>query len=110
MPVIRFERQKSIGHIVLANPPDNLLNIRFSECLQEAVHAAGDSDIRVLLIRAEGENFSRGGDILDFITRDANSFRGASGTCRRSSKCTAHLLRTAASGRSACRRAPRIRA
>ena len=55
MPVVGFERQKSIGHIVLANPPDNLLNIRFSECLQEAVHAAGDSDIRVLLIRAKAK-------------------------------------------------------
>src|ERR1700730_3662384 len=84
MPVVRFERQKSIGHIVLANPPDNLLNIRFSECLQEAVHAAGDSDILVLLIRAEGENFSRGGDILDFITRDANSFRTFVGNVHRS--------------------------
>jgi len=84
MPAVRFERQKSIGHIVLANPPDNLLNIRFSECLQEAVHAAGDSDIRVLLIRAEGENFSRGGDILDFITRDANSFRTFVGNVHRS--------------------------
>jgi enoyl-CoA hydratase/carnithine racemase len=75
MQVVRFERHNAVGHIVLANPPDNLLNIRFSECLQKAVHEASDSDIRVLLVRAEGPNFSHGGDILDFIDRDANSFR-----------------------------------
>lgn len=75
MEVVRFERQNSLGHIVLANPPGNLLNIRFGECLQQAVHAASDSDIRALLIRAEGPNFSQGGDIFDFINRDANSFR-----------------------------------
>src|ERR1700751_2545522 len=75
MDVVRFERHNAVGHIVLANPPDNLLNIHFSECLQKAVHEASDSDIRVLLVRAEGPDFSHGGDILDFIDRDANSFR-----------------------------------
>jgi enoyl-CoA hydratase/carnithine racemase len=75
MDVVRFEQQNSLGHIVLANPPGNLINIRFSEDLQKAVHAAGASNIRALLVRAEGPNFSQGGDILDFIDRDAKSFR-----------------------------------
>jgi enoyl-CoA hydratase/carnithine racemase len=75
MEVVRFERQSSLGHIILASPPGNLINIEFSECLRRAVHAAGASNIRALLVRAEGPNFSQGGDILDFIDRDAKSFR-----------------------------------
>jgi enoyl-CoA hydratase/carnithine racemase len=84
MEVVRFERNEAIGQIVLANPPENLLNIRFSECLQQAVHEAGNSDIHVLLIRAEGPNFSQGGDILDFVDRDAHSFRSFVGEIHRS--------------------------
>jgi enoyl-CoA hydratase/carnithine racemase len=75
MKVIRFERQDNVGHIVLANPPQNLVNTRFADCLRDAVHEASDSDIRALLIRAEGPNFSVGGDVLDFIDKDFNSWR-----------------------------------
>ena len=42
---IRFERQGAIGRIVLANPPRNLLDRQFSECLRQAVHDASESDI-----------------------------------------------------------------
>ena len=75
MSVIRFERHDGVGHIVLANPPLNLIATRFSDSLREAVHQAGDSDIRALLVRAEGPNFSVGGDVLDFIDKDFNSWR-----------------------------------
>jgi len=72
---VRFERHESLGQIVLANPPKNLIATHFSDCLREAVHQASDSDIRALLVRAEGPNFSQGGDILDFIDKDFNSWR-----------------------------------
>src|ERR1700704_1012048 len=72
---VRFERQKELGHIVLDNPPKNLIATHFSDCLREAVHHASDSDIRALLIRAEGPNFSQGGDILDFIDKQFNAWR-----------------------------------
>jgi enoyl-CoA hydratase/carnithine racemase len=75
MKVVRFERQDGVGHIVLANPPLNLVNTQFSDCLRDAVHRASDSDIRALLVRAEGQNFSAGGDVLDFIDKDFNSWR-----------------------------------
>src|SRR5450631_2700785 len=75
MKVVRFERQDNVGHIVLSNPPQNLVNTRFADCLRDAVHEASDSDIRALLIRAEGPNFSVGGDVLDFIDKDFNSWR-----------------------------------
>ena len=75
MNVVRFERQGNVGHIVLANPPQNLVNTRFADCLRDAVHEASDSDIRALLVRAEGPNFSVGGDVLDFIDKDFNAWR-----------------------------------
>ena len=73
--VVRFERQEGVGHVVLADPPLNLVNTHFANCLREAVHEASDSDIRALIVRAEGPNFSAGGDVLDFIDKDFNSWR-----------------------------------
>src|SRR5260370_41554282 len=75
MKTVRFERHEGVGHIVLANPPHNLIATHFTNCLREAVHEASDTDIRAVLVRAEGPNFSQGGDILDFIDKDFNSWR-----------------------------------
>src|SRR5215470_17089458 len=66
MKTIRFERQGSIGHIVLANPPYNRLDLQFSHCLRDAVHEASSSDIRALVISSEGEDFSFGGEASRF--------------------------------------------
>jgi enoyl-CoA hydratase/carnithine racemase len=81
MQVIRFEKKDAVGHIVLANPPKNLIASNFSESLKRAVHEAGESDIRALLVRAEGPNFSQGGDVLDFLEKDTNQFRTFIGEC-----------------------------
>ncbi len=75
MKSVRFERHESVGHIVLANPPLNLIATEFSDRLREAVHEASESTIRALLVRAEGPNFSQGGDILDFIDKEFNAWR-----------------------------------
>jgi enoyl-CoA hydratase/carnithine racemase len=84
MQVVRFEQQDSVGHIVLANPPKNLINTTFSDALKRAVHEAGESSIRALLVRAEGPNFSQGGDVLDFLEKDTNAFRTFIGECNQS--------------------------
>ncbi|HEY2471513.1 MAG TPA: hypothetical protein VGI45_27235 [Terracidiphilus sp.] len=65
MKTVRFERQGPIGRIVLANPPGNLIDRQFSECLRQAVHAASESDIRVLVVQTEGPNFSFGSDLRE---------------------------------------------
>jgi len=75
MSTIRFERREGIGSIVLANPPFNRLDLRFSSALREAVHAAGESDIRVLVVRADGPNFSLGGEVREWPGKDVNWFR-----------------------------------
>jgi enoyl-CoA hydratase/carnithine racemase len=84
MQVIKFEQKDTVGHIVLANPPKNLIASNFSDSLKRAVHEAGESDIRALLVRAEGPNFSQGGDVLDFLEKDTNQFRTFIGECNQS--------------------------
>jgi enoyl-CoA hydratase/carnithine racemase len=75
MQTIRFERDDGVGRIVLANPPFNRLDLRFSECLRQAVHAASESDVRVVLIKAEGPHFSFGGEVREWPGKDINWFR-----------------------------------
>jgi enoyl-CoA hydratase/carnithine racemase len=73
MSTIRFERDGAIGNIVLANPPFNRLDLAFSQALRAAVHQASESDIRVLVIRAEGPRF--GGEVREWPGKDVNWFR-----------------------------------
>src|ERR1700693_3960532 len=75
MDTIRFEQKGTIGSIVLANPPFNRLDLRFSKALREAVHSASESAIRVLVVRAEGPNFSFGGEVREWPGKDINWFR-----------------------------------
>jgi enoyl-CoA hydratase/carnithine racemase len=75
MTTIRFERDGTVGNIVLANPPFNRLDLRFAEALRAAVHQASESDIRVLVIRAEGPHFSFGGEVREWPGKDINWFR-----------------------------------
>jgi enoyl-CoA hydratase/carnithine racemase len=75
MKTIRFDREEAIGHIVLANPPTNYLDRRYCECLARAVHEASESDVRVVLVRAEGPNFSLGGEVREWPGKDINWFR-----------------------------------
>src|SRR5258706_12467936 len=75
MSTIRFERSAAIGSIVLANPPFNRIDLRYGSSLHEAVHAASESDIRVLMVRAEGPNFSLGGEVREWPGKDINWFR-----------------------------------
>src|SRR5438105_6404857 len=75
MSTIRFERSAAIGSIVLANPPFNRIDLRYASSLREAVHAASESDIRVLVVRAEGPNFSLGGEVREWPGKDINWFR-----------------------------------
>src|SRR5947209_18641467 len=75
MKTIRFDRQGSIGRIVLANPPYNRLDLQFSHCLRDAVHEASSSDIRALMISSEGEHFSFGGEVREWPGKDIDWFR-----------------------------------
>ena len=75
MKSIRFERNGKVGAIVLANPPYNRLDLRFAQGLRDAIHEASESDIRVLVVRAEGRDFSHGGEVREWPGKDLNWFR-----------------------------------
>src|ERR1700681_720170 len=75
MTTIRFERDGAVGNIVLADPPFNRVDLRFAEALRDAVHEASASDIRVLVVRAEGPHFSFGGEVREWPDKDVNWFR-----------------------------------
>src|SRR5580698_4719079 len=60
MATIRFEQDRGVGTIVLANPPQNRIGSQFAVDLRAAVHEASLSDSRVLLIRSDGPNFCLG--------------------------------------------------
>jgi hypothetical protein len=55
MTTIRFEQDRAIGSIVLADPPFNRIDSAFAMNLRDAVHRASESNIRVLVVRAEGQ-------------------------------------------------------
>jgi enoyl-CoA hydratase/carnithine racemase len=75
MKTIRFDTNGPVGSIVLANPPFNRIDGAFADDLQEAVHHASTSEIRVLVVRGEGPNFSFGGEVRAWADKDVNWFR-----------------------------------
>lgn len=72
---VRFEKEDSLGRIVLASPPFNFVSAQYNNDLIAAVHDAADSDIRALLIHAEGPNFSVGGAVHEWPGKSYNWFR-----------------------------------
>ena len=75
MRTVRFEQDGAIGSIVLANPPFNRIDSAYATNLLDAVHRASESGIRVLVVRAEGPNFSFGGEVREWPGKDVNWFR-----------------------------------
>jgi enoyl-CoA hydratase/carnithine racemase len=64
-----------VATVVLNNPPHNRITGQMSEELAGAVHEIGRSDARVVLLRAEGPDFSLGGDISDWPDADVRELR-----------------------------------
>src|SRR6266566_5009925 len=75
MSTIRFEQDGAIGSIVLSNPPFNRIDSAYATNLLDAVHRASESSIRVLVVRADGPNFSFGGEVREWPGKDVNWFR-----------------------------------
>jgi len=68
MAGIDFSVSSGVASLVLDNPPQNRLSAELLSGFGEAVRSiAGDRDIRAVLVRAEGEDFSFGGDISTWL-------------------------------------------
>jgi 2-oxoglutaroyl-CoA hydrolase len=65
---VEIKSDKKRGDIILSRPPLNV--IKYSQRIQMAEafkELDNNSDVRVIVLRADGENFSSGGNIEGFM-------------------------------------------
>jgi enoyl-CoA hydratase/carnithine racemase len=75
MNKVRLETLGTVGILSLANPPLNLFDEELIEDLRTAVNQAKQLSLRVLLVRADGKNFSGGADVVIFKGKTAHEAR-----------------------------------
>jgi enoyl-CoA hydratase/carnithine racemase len=75
MPHLTYSVENRVATLVLDSPPQNRIDEEMADDLAEAVDAVGRSDARAVLLRAEGPDFSFGGDILTWPDLDARELR-----------------------------------
>ena len=65
---VRVEREGGVLAITLARPDRrNAITVAMYAALAEAIEGADDGTTRVITIRGEGEDFTAGNDLLDFL-------------------------------------------
>jgi enoyl-CoA hydratase/carnithine racemase len=70
MSAAAFERHDQLGEIILDSPPLNLFSEELIDGLRAAVEEAATSDVRAVLLRANGSAFSAGADVSIFTGLD----------------------------------------
>ncbi|MGT2455390.1 enoyl-CoA hydratase/isomerase family protein [Cupriavidus basilensis] len=65
----------ALATVTLSNPPQNRLGIQMLEELEGALATISDSGVRALLIRANGPDFSFGGDIMPWAGMTTGNLR-----------------------------------
>jgi enoyl-CoA hydratase/carnithine racemase len=73
MPVVRFEKQENVGHIVLDRPPANSYDKAFLDELSATIDEARfDPACKAIVVRSASEKFfSAGADVKMFAATDA---------------------------------------
>src|SRR5260370_22986993 len=80
MPLATFQQDDHLGEIVIDSPPQNLSSAHRLADLRAAVDEAACSDVRALLLRAEGNDFSAGAELAVFIGIDEAQARELTST------------------------------
>src|SRR5438034_10510322 len=62
MPKLTYSIEDGVATLVLNHPPQNRIEAQMASELAEALDAVERSDARVVLLRADGPDFSFGGD------------------------------------------------
>jgi enoyl-CoA hydratase/carnithine racemase len=75
MPHLTHSIEDRVATLTLNHPPQNRVDEQMADDLAEAVEAVGRSDARVVLLRADGPDFSFGGDIVTWPDLDARELR-----------------------------------
>jgi enoyl-CoA hydratase/carnithine racemase len=70
MSLVAFKQDDQLGEIVIDSPPLNLFSEQLLADLRSAVEQAAATDLRAVLVRAEGGDFSAGADVSVFIGLD----------------------------------------
>jgi enoyl-CoA hydratase/carnithine racemase len=70
MALASFQQDDRLGEIVIDSPPLNLFSANLLADLRAAVDEAASSDVRCVLLRAEGDDFSAGADVSIFTGLD----------------------------------------
>ena len=65
---LNIDRQKKVAQIVLDRPPLNIVTMNQREHIKYVFEKLDkDDDVRIIVLSAEGKNFSSGGDIQGFM-------------------------------------------
>ncbi|MEU9175060.1 enoyl-CoA hydratase/isomerase family protein [Streptomyces sp. NPDC048420] len=75
MPVFTHSLDGDVATIVLDNPPQNRFAPEFTQELSDIVDAITRSPARAVVLRAEGPDFSYGGDFRPWVGADRTSLR-----------------------------------
>lgn len=75
MSHLGFDIDDHVAEIVLDNPPQNRIDEQMADELLAAVEKAESSGARAILLRAEGPDFSFGGDIVTWPDLDVRQLR-----------------------------------
>ena len=73
MPAASFQQHEQLGEIVVDNPPMNLFSNELIVDLRSAVDQAAGTDVRAVVLRANGPAFSAGADVSIFTGLDDSS-------------------------------------
>ena len=76
MPHLTFTIEESVATLVLDRPPQNRIDDQMVDELAAAIAAIERSGARAVLVRSEGENFSFGGDIMNWPQASLSELRG----------------------------------
>lgn len=75
MPHLISSIEDRVATLVLNNPPQNRITGQMSDELTDALNQIGRSDARAVVLRADGPDFSFGGDITDWPDADVRELR-----------------------------------
>lgn len=70
MAKAEFRVDDGLGEVVISDPPLNLFGMELLDDLATATEEAAESDVRAILVRAEGDAFSGGANVEIFLDRD----------------------------------------
>jgi len=76
MPHLSVTFEENVATLVLDRPPQNRIDDQMVDELAAAIVAIERSDARAVLVRSEGENFSFGGDIMNWPQASLRELRG----------------------------------